>query len=117
MSDCIFCKILRGQIPAERLFEDEKTIVIKDAYPQAPHHYLVIPKLHTESLATAFEAEAQGSELMGHLLAVGVRVARERGLLPAGFRTVINTGKGGGQSVFHLHVHLLGGHTASAQMA
>ncbi len=107
---CIFCKIVAGEIPSPKLFEDERFIAIKDLHPQAQFHALVIPKKHIVSLDEAFPAEGAGdSKLIGDLMATGTKVAREQGLLPAGFRSVINTGAGGGQSVFHLHLHVLGG--------
>ena len=113
--DCVFCKILSGAIPSPRVFEDDQLIVIRDIAPQAPSHFLVIPKLHLESLDQAFPIESEGNvstshvELLGHMMKVGTQVAREQGLLPRGFRAVINTLSWGGQSVFHLHLHILGG--------
>jgi histidine triad (HIT) family protein len=105
-TDCLFCKIIAGEIPAEILQQDERCIVIRDINPQAPKHVLVIPREHLESLDDA----AQKDEgMLGHLLRVGARVANGEGLAESGYRTVINTGAGAGQSVFHLHVHVLGG--------
>lgn len=110
MSDCIFCKIVKGVIPAPRIFEDEGFICIRDIQPQAKTHLLVIPKEHVASLDTAFpESGASKTELVGKLLEAGTKVARQNGLLPGGFRAVVNTGKDGGQTVFHLHLHILGG--------
>jgi len=107
---CIFCKIIRGEIPSPRVAESDEFICIRDIQPQAKHHLLVIPKQHLESLAEAFPAEgASQAALMGRMLEFGTRVAREQGLLPQGFRSVVNTGANGGQTVFHLHLHLLGG--------
>ena len=104
--DCIFCKIAAGEIPAAKIFEDERAVVFRDINPQAPTHALVIPRAHVASLNDAGEAD---EALLGHLLLVAARVAREEGLAESGYRTVINTGAGAGQSVFHIHVHLIGG--------
>jgi histidine triad (HIT) family protein len=104
--DCIFCKIVAGGIPAAKIFEDERAVVFRDINPQAPTHALVIPCAHVASLAEAGEAD---ESLLGHLLLVAARVARDEGLAESGYRTVINTGAGAGQTVFHIHVHLLGG--------
>src|ERR1051325_190479 len=104
--DCIFCKIIAGAIPASKVFEDERAVAFRDINPQAPTHALVIPREHIESLD---EAAQRDESLLGHLLRVAARVANEEGLSDAGYRTVINTGAGAGQSVFHLHVHVLGG--------
>lgn len=104
MNDCIFCKIVRGEIPAKKVFEDDDIIVFHDIRPIAPVHLLIIPKLHIASLA---EAETAHAALLGKMLLIGPRLAREHGL-EDGFRTMINTGKGGGQEVFHLHFHIFG---------
>ena len=110
MSDCIFCKIIQGGIPAPKLYEDDRFIAIRDIRPQAKTHLLVIPKEHVASLDEAFPVRGETkSDLVGQLFAVGTLLARKHDLLPAGFRSVINTGVGGGQTVFHLHLHLLGG--------
>ena len=103
-NDTIFGKILRGEIPADRVFEDDRCIAFRDVQPQAPVHLLVIPREHLISLAQADQSQ---ESLLGHLLLVAARVARESGLND--WRTVINTGAGAGQTVFHLHVHVLGG--------
>jgi histidine triad (HIT) family protein len=104
--DCIFCRIVEGQIPADAVYGDERSIAFRDTNPQAPVHILVIPREHMESLD---EASQKDEVLLGHLLRVAARVANEQGLSESGYRTVINTGTGAGQSVFHLHVHVLGG--------
>ena len=108
MSDqnCLFCKIIDGQIPGEFVHKDDKCIVIRDINPQAPTHLLVIPREHLESLD---DASQKDEALLGHLLRIGARMANTEGLDESGYRTVINTGAGAGQSVFHLHVHVLGG--------
>lgn len=104
MSDCIFCKIIARDIPADIVFEDDNLLVFKDINPKAPTHLLVVPKTHVDSLAHLTEKE---SELAAHLMLSLPRIAKQVGL--KGFRTVINTGAEGGQIVFHLHAHLLGG--------
>ena len=104
--DCIFCKIVAGEIPAAKIYEDERAVAFRDINPQAPTHALVIPRVHVASLNEAGEAD---ETLLGHLLLVAARVAREEGHADGGYRTVINTGADAGQTVFHIHVHLLGG--------
>ncbi len=112
--DCIFCKIVDGKIPSKRIYEDEKFICIEDLYPQAKKHFLLIPKKHIVALDHVFpENAASERELLGELFEKAIVIARQTGLLPAGFRSVINTGSEGGQSVFHLHLHLLGGEQLS----
>jgi histidine triad (HIT) family protein len=105
-SNCLFCKIISGEIPGEFVHQDERCVVIRDINPQAPTHMLVIPREHMDSLD---DAGAGDELLLGHLCRVGARVANQAGLEESGYRTVINTGEGAGQSVFHLHVHVLGG--------
>ena len=105
-SDCIFCKIVAGDIPASKIHEDDELVVFNDIHPLAPVHFLIVPKAHIESLA-ACNAEHQA--LLGKMLLLAPRLASEQGL--AGFRTMINTGHDGGQEVFHLHVHVFGGGT------
>lgn len=102
--DCLFCRIVRGQIPTAYVAETEDAVVIKDINPQARVHVLVIPRDHVESLATATD-----DALLGRLLALAARVAREQGIAERGYRTVLNTNADGGQSVAHLHLHVLGG--------
>lgn len=106
MSDnCIFCKIVRGEIPCRKVYEDDEMFAFHDINPVAPVHFMLIPKLHLASLA---EADASHAALLGKMLVLAPQLAKEQGL-DNGFRTVINTGKGGGQEVFHLHVHIIGG--------
>ena len=107
MTDCIFCKIVAGEIPAQLVYEDERTVAFRDINAQAPTHVLVIPREHVASLAEA--AERGERELLGDVLAAAAEVAAQEGLREGGYRTVINTGAGAGQSVFHLHAHVLGG--------
>lgn len=105
---CLFCKIIGNQIPGNLLHQDELCVVIRDLNPQAPSHLLVIPREHIDSLD---DASHRDETLLGHLLRVGARVANQEGHSDTGYRTVINTGAGAGQSVFHLHVHVLAGRT------
>jgi histidine triad (HIT) family protein len=108
-ADCIFCRIIDGKIPAPRVLETDDAIVIRDIQPQAKSHFLVIPKKHVPSLAEVLESTDGGSREIGALFSVIHRVAKQEGLLPDGFRTVINTREKGGQTVPHLHIHLLAG--------
>lgn len=108
--NCLFCRIVNGEIPAGIVHQDERCVVISDINPQAPIHVLVIPREHMESLD---EASQRDELTLGHLLRVGARIANDQGLSESGYRTVINTGAGAGQSVFHLHVHVLGGRPMS----
>ena len=103
--DCIFCKIAAGEIPAKKIFEDERAIAFHDLHAQAPTHFLVVPKQHIESLAAAAPAD---EALLGHLTAIAARVAAQQNL-SGGYRVVVNTGDDGGQTVPHLHLHVLGG--------
>lgn len=104
MSDTIFGKIIRREIPADIVYEDDLTLAFRDVHPQAPVHILIIPKQPIVSIATATDADAN---LLGELLLTAKRVATQQGL-DDGYRIVINTGEHGGQTVFHLHLHLLG---------
>lgn len=105
MSDCLFCKIAAGEIPADKVYEDEQAVVFHDINPKAPIHLLVIPRQH---LASLDQAQAMDDASLAHLLKLLPRLAKEQGM-DNGFRTIINTGKGAGQEVFHLHIHLMGG--------
>ena len=102
--DTIFDKILRGDIPCDEVYSDERCLAFRDIAPQAPVHVLVIPRKPIESLRSAVAAD---EALLGHLLLVAARVAKQEGL--DDFRTVINSGAGAGQTVFHVHVHVIGG--------
>ena len=104
MADCLFCRIVRREIPAQIVHEDEQALVFKDVNPQAPTHVLVVPKKHLGSLAASTDEDAP---LLGHLQRVACRIAEGEKLLA--FRLVTNNGRGAGQSVEHLHYHLLGG--------
>jgi histidine triad (HIT) family protein len=103
--DCLFCKIVNGDVSAQKVYEDECCIAFADIHPQAPVHLLLIPKKHIESLA---HAAAEDKELLGHLLASATKLAAQQ-YLAKGYRVVMNVGKDGGQTVDHLHLHLLGG--------
>ena len=106
MSDnCLFCKIVRGEIPSRKVYEDDEVLAFHDINPVGPVHFILVPKQHLVSLMDAEEAHAA---LLGRLLLLAAKLAREQGL-ENGFRTVINSGKGGGQEVFHLHIHVIGG--------
>ena len=103
-ADCLFCKIVAGQIPADRLYEDDDLLAFKDISPQAPFHALIIPKIH---LATLNELENEHAELAGRLFLTAKSLAEEHGL--AGYRVVVNTNAEGGQVVYHVHMHVVGG--------
>jgi histidine triad (HIT) family protein len=103
--NCLFCKIVRGEIPARRAYEDDEVLGFHDIRPVAPVHLLLIPKLHIASL---YDAELAQAPLLGRLLALAGRIAREQGATD-GFRTIVNTGRVGRQEVYHLHIHVIGG--------
>ena len=105
MTDCIFCKIIAGDIPSSKVYEDEQIFVFKDISPKASVHILVIPKIHIKSLD---ELASEHQTLISHMMLKLPELARSQGL-ENGFRTIINTGPGGGQEVDHLHIHILGG--------
>ena len=106
MSDTLFSKIIRREIPARIVYEDSSSLAFEDIHPQAPVHFLVVPKKPIASLATATDEDL---EVLGHLQRVIARLAAERGLADDGYRVVTNVGRDGGQSVPHLHYHVLGG--------
>ncbi len=105
MNDCLFCRIVRGDIPARKVFEDDQVIAFHDINPARSMHLLVVPKRHIESLQTVTAAD---EPVLGHMLAVANQLANENGS-PDGFRVIINNGRVGGQEVPHLHAHLVGG--------
>jgi histidine triad (HIT) family protein len=107
MADCLFCRIMRGEVPSKKVYEDEQTYAFEDINPQGPTHVLVIPKKHIPGLK---EAKAEDAELIGLCHLTAAHIARERAI-EDGYRTVSNVGQRAGQSVFHLHVHLIGGRT------
>ncbi len=104
--NCLFCKIIAGEIPSAKVYEDEFCVAFNDISPQAPTHVLIIPREHIDSLDKAKKSD---KEMLGHLLLTTAEIARQKGFAEDGYRTVINTNSDGGQTVFHLHVHLLGG--------
>ncbi|MCA1816114.1 MAG: histidine triad nucleotide-binding protein [Acidobacteria bacterium] len=105
-TDCIFCRLIAGELPADVVYQDAAAVAIRDSNPQAPVHLLVMPKEHYDSLD---DMGKRDEPLLGHLVRVASRVANEHGLGETGYRTVINTGSGAGQSVAHLHIHVVGG--------
>ncbi|MCP4675413.1 MAG: histidine triad nucleotide-binding protein [Deltaproteobacteria bacterium] len=104
--NCIFCRIARGEIPAEKLYEDDEIVAFEDANPAAPVHFLVIPKQH---IPTLDDVSKDQLPLLGRVMGVATQLAREKGVSEAGYRQLINCRAAGGQVVFHLHVHILGG--------
>ena len=106
MAECLFCQIVDGSIPARKLYEDDQAMAIEDVNPQASVHMLVIPKRHMVSLDQTQDTDGA---LLGRLLVVCAKMARERGIAESGYRVVANTGREAGQTVFHLHFHVLGG--------
>lgn len=105
MNDCLFCRIIRGELPSKKVHEDEHTYAFDDINPQAPTHVLVVPKKHIPGLK---EAAPEDAEMVGRCHLVAAQIARQRGV-EDGYRTILNVGPRAGQSVFHLHVHLIGG--------
>lgn len=105
MQDCIFCRMVLGDIPARKIHEDEVVLAFHDIRPQAPVHFLIIPKAHVASLA---DCDASHEEVLGRMLALAPKLARAEGASD-GFRVIINTGRVGGQEVYHLHLHVIGG--------
>jgi histidine triad (HIT) family protein len=104
-SDCVFCKIVAGKIPSRKVYEDEDMLAFHDIHPLAPVHFMIIPKKHIDSLATATDADAP---VLGRMMARAGRLAAEQGARE-GFRTIVNTGRIGRQDVYHLHIHIIGG--------
>lgn len=106
MEDCLFCKIIRNEIPATKVYEDDHCLAFRDIDPKAPSHVLVIPKEHYGSI---HEVPAEKSDLLAHLMRAASEVVQSEGLVDDGYRLVINSGENGGQLVNHIHVHVLGG--------
>jgi len=106
MSTCLFCEIIAGTIPCTEVHNDENFLAFRDIDPKAPTHILVIPKRHVSSLVDVLDEDV---DLMGRLMTTGTKVAREQGLDPKGYRLVINCGENGGQTVGHIHLHVMGG--------
>jgi histidine triad (HIT) family protein len=105
MDNCLFCKIVRGEIPCKKVYEDDDLLAFHDINPIAPVHFLMIPKVHVPSL---YECEAEHQPVLGKMLALAGKLAREQGAAD-GFRTIINTGRVGRQEVYHVHIHIVGG--------
>jgi len=112
VQDCIFCKIVRGEIPSRKVYEDAEVLAFHDIHPQAPMHFMLVPKRHIASLA---DATMDDAAVLGRMMALTGTLAREQGS-PDGFRVVVNTGNIGRQDVMHVHVHVLGGPTPLGRM-
>jgi histidine triad (HIT) family protein len=106
MSDCIFCKIVRGEIPCAKVYEDDKVLAFDDIHPMAPVHVVIVPKNH---ISTLMDVDTEKNNIMNNLIAAAQKVAKIKKIDASGFRTAINCNAEGGQIVFHLHVHVLGG--------
>lgn len=106
MTDCIFCKIANGDIPAEKVLENDEVVVFRDLNPQAPTHLLAIPRRH---IATINDLQPDDATLVGKLYLAAKEAAAQEGIADTGYRTVMNCGEGAGQTVFHIHLHILGG--------
>jgi len=106
MADCLFCRIIKREIPASIVYEDDRVLAFNDINPQAPTHVLVIPKRH---IATLGDVSADDDQIVGELVRRAAAIAQERGIAAGGFRTVFNTNRDAGQTVFHIHLHLVGG--------
>jgi len=106
MDDCIFCKIASGEIPADTVYEDDAVVAFRDLNPQAPTHVLVIPKRH---IATLNDLQPEDEPVLGRMYGAARRIAEQEGFADTGYRTVVNCNEAGGQTVFHIHLHLLGG--------
>ena len=109
--DCLFCKIIAGEIPGNKVYEDDKVYAFRDINPQAPVHVLIVPKKH---MANILECDAETAEALTHAIRV---IAKQEGIAESGFRVISNCGRDGAQSVNHLHVHLLGGKQLADRMA
>lgn len=106
MADCLFCKIVEGSIPAKKVHEDDVCVGFLDINPQAPTHALFVPRRH---IATTNDLTVEDRELVGHLVLAAAKFARQQGFADTGYRTVMNCNRAAGQTVFHIHLHLLGG--------
>jgi histidine triad (HIT) family protein len=108
MTNCVFCRIIAGEIPAKTVYETDDIVAVEDMHPQAPMHVLVIPKVH---VATLNDLTATHEPLVGAMVRAAAHVAKERGFAESGYRTVLNCNAAAGQTVFHIHLHVLGGRT------
>jgi histidine triad (HIT) family protein len=106
-ADCIFCKIIAGEIPSQKVYEDDRVLAFRDIHPVAPTHVLIVPRKH---LASVNDIGPEDEPTVGHLFGAARQIARDEGLQESGYRLIINTGPDAGQDVFHLHMHLIGGH-------
>lgn len=106
MENCLFCRILKGEIPARIAYEDDRVIALEDINPQAPHHLLIVPRKH---IRTTLDLTTADNDLVGHIFQIAGKLAHDLGFAEEGFRVVNNCNEGAGQSVWHLHFHLLGG--------
>jgi len=106
MTDCIFCKIILGDIPGDIIYQDDDVLAFRDLNPQAPTHFLVIPKKH---ISTINDLQSEDAELVGKLYLAAKQVAKDEGIAESGYRAVMNCNAGAGQTVFHIHLHVLGG--------
>ncbi len=111
--DCIFCRIVAGKVPSQVIYQDEEIFAFRDINPMAPTHVLVIPKKHIDSLADVADGE---TPLIGRMVKIANRIAREEAVAESGYRLIISSGKEGGQIVPHLHMHLLGGRNLSSKL-
>ena len=114
MADCLFCKIIAREIPASIVYEDDRVIAFNDINPQAPTHVLVVPKAH---VATLNDLAASDDQIVGELVRRAAAIAKDRGISAGGYRTVFNTNREAGQTVFHIHLHLLGGRQLGRMVA
>lgn len=113
MSDCLFCKIAKGEIPCTKVYEDDRVLAFDDIHPMAPVHVILIPKKH---LSTLLDVDSQDINFAGDLIFTARKIAQIKGIAQKGFRTVINCNAEGGQVVFHLHMHILGGRKLEDQL-
>lgn len=112
-SDCIFCKIIAGEIPGQFVYQDEQVVAFRDIHPKAPTHILIAPRKHIDSVQ---HADASNEPLLGHLFTTARLIAAQENVVESGYRLVVNTGAGAGQTVFHIHMHLLAGKPMSDKL-
>lgn len=112
--DCIFCKIIKGEIPSKKVYEDDKILAFHDISPMAPTHVVIIPKEH---ISSANDLTEENAEFISHVYVVAAKIAKELGIAESGYRIVNNCGADGGQTVFHIHFHLLGGKKLNTELA
>ncbi|MGM0369693.1 MAG: histidine triad nucleotide-binding protein [Bacillota bacterium] len=113
MDDCLFCKIVAGEIDSDLVYEDEQVIAFKDIKPQAPTHILIVPRKH---ISTLLDLEEEDNQLVGHIYQVAKKLAKREGIAEDGFRVVNNCNDAGGQVIYHLHYHLLGGRKMATEL-